>query len=434
MNVYQSFKESLSNITSTTFFSLTNAFLSKRVKDQELLNKGYLSNQDVYTVISRCSRICASVPFIITNNGEEVETTDEFYRFFVDSWNINDGIKTGLDQVFTNLFLYGAAYIKPKGILGLDPKKQFVLPSDKVMLCKQRDSYFEEDLMYQFEDVNKTIKILDSELVIVKFYDPDSINNQEDGLSPLQAPWNTVISEINRSDAERYMLENRGISGFLSPKAHAGQSYGLPEKTMNFIREVFGKIIGGAKNFSKILPIEDAVDYTPIGMTAEELKFIELRLTHVRDICNAYGVPSILFNDHESRTHANYREANRAMYHDFVLPMFELFLNEYDRTVIRNWNERNGTSYEINIDKKSIIPLNPDPDEVRKEVLSIYEKGLLSKSEARIQLNQPEEMPEEEVTPLERLMQLNPQAVNTLLNSMTEEQRQQLLREIGVIQ
>ena len=391
INIVDNIKAAKTN--GTSFFSLTDGFTSGRISQEAILKDGYLKNQDVYSVVSRVSRLCASLPIQIMDGDTEVFEGDEFYDFFMNQWGLESGVNEGLNALFTNLFLYGRAYIlKSSETLGFMPENQYVLPTNRVTPFNPKNQFFEGPKWYEFNDGTSIIKYMPEELTIITFYDPTGYETNADGLSPLQSVWETVKAGNNRNHAESVLLENRGIAGFISPKGNnVNGGMGLSERVMKFLREAFQSVVGGSGNFNKLVAVKEAVDFTQVGMSANDLRLIEMRLNHVRDICNAYGVPSLLFNDYQSRTHANYNEAKKAMYTDFVLPMFDLFVNQYERKFVKEWNEATLSKYWISVNTGDMEIFNPD----QADIISQYDKGLITLGEAREKLGMSYEKPEE---------------------------------------
>jgi len=349
------------------FIPINDGFGFKRIDQTKIVNEGYASNQDVYAVVTKLASICADMPIIVKNNGIEVTPqTDDFANFFYNRWNGDAGSKQGLNALYTNLFLFGLAYdYTPMESIGFLPSEQWVLPTQRVEpVVSASDSFFQKPIKYKFYDNAATQKyILPEELVIIKYYDPTNYDNRNDGLSPLQSVWSTVEAENQRGAAEASMLKNKGIAGFLSPE-HSKESYGLIGKAADAARAVAKKLMGGADKFNTVEVIEQPVKYTPIGSNATDMKIIEGRQPHLRDICNAYGgVSSMLFNDPSSRTHANYGEAKKSLYTDFVIPQTNLFIDQYSRGLIERVNEATSSRYTLEIDLEAIEVLQADKDE-----------------------------------------------------------------------
>lgn len=365
--------------TTTGFIGLNTPFIGKRISHEQILRDGFLSNDDVFSIVSRLSRLCANTPIKLMNGEEVVTDTDPIYNRFYDNWNSKYGLKESLYQYYTNLLLFGVSYIYDKSdTIGFVSDEQWILPSQNVTPSSYTNRLFDEPRYYQFNDGSKTLNILPEQLIITRYYDPSLYNNQ--GLSPLQSVWKTVESSNNRASAESSMLENRGISGFISPKATTGDSamIGFSNPVMELVRSMFSKLSGGAKKFNKVEVIESPADFTQLGMDANDMKIIEMRLNHVRAICNSYGVPSLLFNDYQSRTHANYENAMKAMYTDAVLPNVELFKNQYEKKFLNKLNLFTGQKYWLKIALEEIESLNKTVSDILKSLPNNITAALLN--------------------------------------------------------
>lgn len=424
-NVFDSKIKNLNN--ENRFFSLKNIFGYKKVSEFDILNKGYLSNQDVYNVVSRIAMLTSSIPVQVMKGEDEVFEGDPFYEFFHNGWGKSQTLKESVNAIETNLLIFGVAYIlKQDYSTGFPSDKLWVLPSQLVTPIKNTNDFFSGYDYYEFNDGLKTVRYLPEELVVLKYYNPNEALDKQEGLSPLQAGWNVVESSNNRNTAEKNMLENGGATGLITPKTN---EFGLKQASIEAVRKLFTSIIGGAKNFNKVQTLSQPVDYIKIGMSATDLKIIESRFQHIRDITALYGVPSLLWNDPESRTHSNYLEAKKALYTQAIIPNYEQFLDIYTRSIVKEYNDFNGTDYYIRIDLKSIQEINPNYEDRVQDVLSLYSKGLISRERGREMLGESENIEETQLTPLETLMRLDSGMANTFFNSLTEEEKTKLLRD-----
>jgi len=420
-------------LTTGQFYKLPYGYSYNRTTPTQRVRDGYLGNEDVYATVSRFARLCATCPLVLMNGENVVNDTDEFYKFFFDNWNQKYGKEEGMYELFVNLFLHGSAYIyKESESLGFLPTKQWVLPTDKVTPSTYQNSIFEDPAYYNFNDNASIYKYFPSQLIRLNYYDPSYTS--EEGLSPLQAVWNTVLSSNNRATAEKTMLENRGISGFVSPKATGEMgAMGFTNSVADAVRAIFSRLTGGANKFNKVEVMEQPTEFTQLGMDAGDMKIIEMRLNHVRAICNTYGLPSLLFNDYQSRTHANYKEAMKALYTDGIIPQVKLFINQYEKQMLNMVNKLTGNKYWIKIAVEQIEPLKEDLAQLRQSVLAQLEKNLITKKEAREMLGLSGEVEPENVSGIDRLLGMSPLLANGLISTLSEQDRNSLLREIGLI-
>lgn len=434
MNLIDDLKQKKGINNNSFFYTHEDVTGYDRTSQSDILKKGFLGNQDVYSVVSRCARLCANLPIDIQNRGEKVEDNDEFLQFFTKQWGKQVGGNEGLYALYVNLFLFGRVYIyKEEESIGFGTSMQWVLPTQNVCPESTNSSYFTEPQYYDFQDGNVTHRYTPDQLIIIKYYDPSDLIHEKNGLSPLQSVFKTVEAGNNRNQAEASLMNNRGISGFISPKANgSGGAFGMREEVMELIRGVFSKLTGGASKFNKVEVIEDPVEFTQLGLSSSDLSLIELRLNHVRDICNAYGVPSLLWNDYQSRTHANYREAKLALYNDFIIPQTELVISQYSQSVVDEFNGRFNAEYKMKINKAEIDALKPEYSELVSNTIQLFEKGLLSLSEARVKLNMPEEVDTMEAEGLDLLRSLPPTLMQAVIGLMTEEEKQRIVEQLGL--
>lgn len=415
------------------FWNVINGYNYKRATADEIVKEGFLGNEDVYATVSRYARLCATTPLQLMNGDELADKNDDAYKLFFENWNSKQGKNEAMYQLFLELFLQGkCTTLKQSQIIGFETNELWVLPTRAVTPSQDRTGYFDMPSFYTFTDNTTSYKYYPEQLIIIEYYDPSTMQEQQLGLSPLQSAWNTVGSSNNRSTAEKTMLENRGVAGFISPK-DTKDGLGFTNTAFDYVRKAFAALTGGADKFNKVEVLEQAAEFTQLGLNANDLKIVEMRLNHVRAICNAYGLPSLLFNDYQSRTHANYKEAMKALYTDAVIPQVELFIGQFQKHLFDNINALTGNNYWLKINLGEIEPLKADQEKLRAGVLSQYEKNLITKKEARELLGFSAEMESEDLQGTELLRSLSPLLANNIINLLSEEDRNRLIDEMGLI-
>ena len=384
-----------------SFYSLTGGANNKIIGNNRLYREGWLCNEDVYAVVSRLASLVSSLPIKLMN-GEEIAdpATDEFAKFFYSEWNKKRGLRAELHRVILNVCVYGRAYTYKKEsedeIIGFGKSELWTLNTKFVNPCSTGNyDYFENPDYYTLTNGSKQNRIYPEELIIVDNANLET-SNFDEYISPMQSVFNTVTSENNRSNAESVMLSNRGIAGFISPKATSGDSglLGFNSKVMDAIRTSFSKLTGGSEKFNKVEVVEKASEFTQLGMSASDLKIVEMRLNHVRSICNAYNVPSLLFNDYQSRTHANYETALKAMYSDAIIPLYKKWESQFTKDFLISYNKKNKTKYSLKLSMDEIEALNRSVSDVFRS--------------------------------------LNPQIANRFLDNMSESDIKALLIDLGL--
>jgi len=357
--------------TTPEFWNVINGYNYKKATSDEIVREGFLGNELVYACVSSLAHACSALPLKLMNGEDVVQANDPVYQMFYDQWNSKQGKQESMYKLFINLFLHGKAYtLKKSEMVGFETNELWVLPTQEVEPAQVTTGYFEQTPYYQFTDNTRIYKYFPEELIILEYYDPSQLQEQQGGLSPIAAVWETVTASNNRATAEKAMLKNRGISGLISPKASSGDAgaLGFSNSVMEVVRKAFVGLTGGAEKFNKVEVVEQAVDFTQLGMNANDMKLIESQLPHVRSVCRALNLPSQLFGDYQSNTYSNYKEANRAMYTNAVIPNVKHFINEFEKNLFNPLNDVTGESYYLRIATEEIEQLNKTTADVLKEL------------------------------------------------------------------
>ena len=82
----------------------------------------------------------------------------------------------------------------------------------------------------------------------------------------------------------------------------------------------------GADNAGRPLLLEGGLKWQAMSLTPADMDFIGLKAGAAREIALAFGVPPLLLGLPSDVTYANYREANRALWRQTVLPMADRIL------------------------------------------------------------------------------------------------------------
>lgn len=343
----------------TTF---VNMFSSKKygyVSEDDLWNKGFKCNSIVYSVVSQISSKTASLPVVLMNGEDVVSSGNDIYELYYNEWNSEYGHEEGIRLTSTNLSVFGIAYIQKKRS-GLMVDELHVLPNQLVTPQQNIRSFYDSPEYYDFYDGVNKARIPASDMIVIRL--PFDLKNKQQnysqGLSPLQPAWDTVLASNNRSEAEKSTFKNRGASGFISPKA--GKEYGgkWSDTVYQYIRGRLKELIGGAGRANELVPVQQPMEFTQVGMSSSDMKLLESELPHVRRIAGVYEYPSQLVGDWQSSQYANYKEATKNAYVSAVLPRWDLIDNALQKGLFEEINGLTGSSYYLKVDKTRITVLN----------------------------------------------------------------------------
>ncbi|MCJ2090831.1 phage portal protein [Methylobacterium sp. E-005] len=143
----------------------------------------------------------------------------------------------------------------------------------------------------------------------------------------------------------------------------------------------------GAANAGRPLLLEGGLDWKPLALSPRDMDFVAAKNAAAREIALAFGVPPLLLGLPGDNTHANYAEANRALYRQTLIP-----LARRTAQALAVWLE------------PAFGPVDLEPDLDRIEALAAERESLwrrvqaadfLAVSEKREAVGYPPEMPRE---------------------------------------
>jgi HK97 family phage portal protein len=93
-----------------------------------------------------------------------------------------------------------------------------------------------------------------------------------------------------------------------------------PEQFERVKREMEGAF-SGAANAGRPMLLEGGLDWKAMSLTPAEMDFVGLKAAAAREIALAFGVPPMLMGLPGDNSYANYREANKALWRQTILPL-----------------------------------------------------------------------------------------------------------------
>ncbi len=104
----------------------------------------------------------------------------------------------------------------------------------------------------------------------------------------------------------------------------------------------------GTENAGRPLLLEGGLKWQAMSLTPADMDFIGLKAGAAREIALAFGVPPLLLGLPSDVTYANYREANRALWRQTVLPMADRILRGLSEGLAAWWP---GLRLQVDVDQ-----------------------------------------------------------------------------------
>lgn len=170
---------------------------------------------------------------------------------------------------------------------------------------------------YTYQQQNgKTIEYAPSE--IIKSYYP-AIDNPLKSESLLMAGSSAIDTDIQLSQYQTNVLKNGGkVEGVF--KFKVGQ---LTKEQLSSVKQDYDDQYATAKKGGKPLFLGSDADYINLGLTPEELSYLETRKMTLSDICILTGVPKTILGTFDDAKYSNAQESLRSFYSETVNPLLD---------------------------------------------------------------------------------------------------------------
>lgn len=225
-----------------------------------------------------------------------------------------------LETLASQLLLHGNAYVQIlKDGLGM-PVELFALRPERVTLSFGSDGW-PTGIVYRVADRTMAIPMLDGDaspnIIHIKGYHP---GDDHYGAGCLAAADMAVATHNAAANWNRSLLENAARpSGALVYDPGSGAA--LSPEQFERLREELNRVFSGNPNAGRPMLLDGGLKWQSMSMTPADMDFASLKAAAARDIALAFGVPSMLLGLPGDSTHANYKEANRALWRLTILPL-----------------------------------------------------------------------------------------------------------------
>ncbi len=282
----------------------------------DLTREGYERNAVVYRCVRMIAEAAASVPWTMFDGREEIVThaaLDLLARP-----NPSDVSATLLEGVFTNLMLFGNAFVESVAVDGA-PRELYNLRPDRMSITPGSNGWpaaFEyaaggERVRYAVEPNGV------SPILHLKLFNP---LDDHYGFSPLKAA--QVALDIHNAAGfwNKALLDNAARpSGALVYAGPTGST--LSDEQFDRLKAELDENFTGSRNAGRPLLLEGGLDWKALSLTPKDMDFIEAKAIAAREIALAFGVPPMMLGIPGDNTYSNYQEAHRAFWRQTVIPL-----------------------------------------------------------------------------------------------------------------
>lgn len=220
-----------------------------------------------------------------------------------------------LETVAAQLLLHGNAYIQIACDAAARPVQLFALRPDRVRIEGDARGW---PMRFTYT-VGSTVQRFPLDAIIhIKAMNPlDDLY----GASALEAAAGAVAVHNAASAWNKALLDNaaRPSGALVYDPGEAGAT--LSDDQFERLRTELEGSFAGAANAGRPMLLEGGLKWQSLSLSPADMDFLGLKAAAARDVALAFGVPPVLLGLPGDATYANYREANRALWRQTILPM-----------------------------------------------------------------------------------------------------------------
>lgn len=280
-----------------------------------LARAGYQGNPIVHRAIRLVAEGAASLP--LTATGPGAARAGDLLALLARPNPRESGTRL-LETVYADLLLGGTGYLEAVSLDGRIAALQALRPG-RMRMLPGPDGW---PAAYVYT-VGGTSRRFDlpapgapevAPILALSLFHPD---DDYAGLAPIEAAATALDIHNAASAWNKALLDNAARpSGAL---VFAGAA--LTEPQFDRLKAELEANYQGAANAGRPLLLEGGLDWKPLALSPRDMDFVEAKNAAAREIALAFGVPPLLLGLPGDSTHANYAEANRALYRQTLIPL-----------------------------------------------------------------------------------------------------------------
>jgi HK97 family phage portal protein len=289
-----------------------------------------------FVAVQMVAKSFASVQWDIKRQLRDGTLEDAAQPDLQELWGRTDPLTSGAQfraQLATNLTIYGEAPVE-RFLLGQRPAELYAVEPYAVGVVPGRTGMPQE---YTYKQSGREVRFPvnvatgDCDLLFIKTYNPA---DHWRGLAPTVAAAKDIDGSNAGKEWNAALLQNAAQpSGLLvSPDS-------LTDEQRSRLQQVLREQYSGAQNAGKPMVAEAGLDWKAMGLTPNEMSWLEGNREAARNIAMAYGVPPMLLGIPGDNTYSNFREARLAFYDDTIIPMLRLVADEMNRWLTPRFGE-----------------------------------------------------------------------------------------------
>ncbi|MBL0924422.1 MAG: phage portal protein [Sphingomonadaceae bacterium] len=311
---------------------------------EQQLRELYLSNAIAQRAVRLVAEGVASVP---------LTASDDAALALVRATSAGQAL---IETVAAHLLLHGNGYVEILSGPDGQPAELFALRPERVTVEADHRGW---PVAYVYKAGEVATRLPAEGIVHIRSMHP---LDDHYGLGCLGAASGAVAIHNASTKWNKALLDNaaRPSGALVYDGAEAGTLTGEQYATL---KEELAAAFQGAGNAGRPMLLEGGLKWQAMALTPAEMDFGGLKEAAAREIALAFGVPPVLLGLPGDATYANYREANRALWSQTILPLARKILDAIAEG-LRPWFD----GLELGVDLDAIPALAEDRERLWAQV------------------------------------------------------------------
>lgn len=331
--------------------SLGKAVWMKR-EYRKFAEEAYQKNVVAYRCISELSMSASQAPWLlhrVDSSGNKVEVSDHPLLALMNRPNPQQGGSAFIEAVTGYYNISGNTYIEGLAPTGKAPMELNTLRPDRMAVIAGADG--PAGYEYTVDGRRKKWSAVDDEVLHIKTFNP---TNDWYGMSPIEAAAYSVDVHNSTLEWNKALLDNRAQpSGALVYAPKDGPST-LNDDQYTRLKQQVAEQYSGARNAGRPMLLEGGLDWRQIGLSPQDMDYINSKNVTSRDIALAFGVPPMMLGIPGDNTYSNMQEARLALWEQNVLPWLYKLRDELNNWLVPKFDD----TLRLSIDEDAISALS----------------------------------------------------------------------------
>lgn len=278
-------------------------------------------------------------------------TSPEDARFALDLVKRRVAGQSLIEALAAHMLLHGNGYIQIGHSAEGLPTNLFALRPDRVTIEQDAAGWpvayryraGENEVRYVGEDATGRTAVIH-----VKAINP---TDDHYGLGCLGAAAGAVAIHNAATQWNKALLDNAARPSGALVYAPGDGSLLAPDQFAR-LKEELEAAFQGADNAGRPMLLEGGLSWQSMSLSPNEMDFVQLKAAAARDIALAFGVPPVLIGMPGDSTHSNYREANKALWRQCILPLLAKLLGALSQGLRDYWP---GLTMEVDLNRLPVL-------------------------------------------------------------------------------